>query len=301
MTGSAPDADEIVQETFTRALASPPSTGPSRNWLLSVAANLSRDHLRRRRRKAYVGAWLPSAIEAEAEPDGSNPERRYGLRESASFAFLLALEPLTSRQRAVLLLRDVFDLSVEETAAVLRMSHGALRGMHHRARAALGDYDEHRSVPDRERLDLVRSALERLASAVATGDPARVEAVLAEQATLHADGAGRFGAVRGVRGARPIARIAIFGGQRRAGVPTQTTVWENVNGAPALVVDSLPPPGADIAPRGVVSCDVNASGRITTLYVVASPEKLNALPRSEGLHLHQAHGQDQGRGDHPGQ
>src|SRR5499433_4019125 len=207
MTGSAPDADEIVQETFTRALASPPSTGPSRNWLLSVAANLSRDHLRRRRRKAYVGTWLPSAIEAEPEPETLDPERHYGLRESASFAFLLALEPLTSRQRAVLLLRDVFDLSVEETAAVLRMSHGALRVMHHRARAALADYDEQRNVPDRERLHLVRSALERLAAAVATGDPARVEAVLAEQATLRADGAGRFGAARQIlRGARAVAR-----------------------------------------------------------------------------------------------
>ena len=167
MTGSAADAEEITQESFTRALTSPPPDGVSRNWLLSVAANLSRDRLRRRKRAAYVGPWLPSAVEAEA--DASDPESRYGLRESASFAFLLALEPLSLRQRAVLLLRDVFDLSVEETAAALEMSAGAVRVMHHRARAALAGYDEQRAVPTRERLVLVRSALERLAAAVQGG------------------------------------------------------------------------------------------------------------------------------------
>src|SRR5215813_6684538 len=133
MTGSMADAEEISQETFTRALASPPGSVLGRNWLLSVAANLARDRLRRRKRAAYIGPWLPEAMEAEAEPGSVDPERGYGLRESASFAFLLALEPLTSRQRAVLLLRDVFDLSVEETAAILRMGEGAVRVMHHRA------------------------------------------------------------------------------------------------------------------------------------------------------------------------
>src|SRR5262249_45694384 len=219
MTGSAADAEEIVQETFTRALAPPPGTTVGPSWLLSVAANLSRDRLRRRKRMSYVGPWLPSAVEAEPEPETLHPERHYGLRESASFAFLLALEPLTSRQRAVLLLRDVFDLSVEETAAVLKMGPGAVRVMHHRARAALAGYDERRSLPTRERLGLVRRALERLADAVSTGDPAQVEAVLAEHAALHADGAGRFGAVRQiVHGAKTVARFALFGGQRFSGI-----------------------------------------------------------------------------------
>ena len=301
MTGSAADADEIAQETFTRALAAPPGTVLGRTWLLAVAANLARDRLRRRKRAAYVGPWLPEAVETEAEPDSADPERRYGLRESASFAFLLALEPLTSRQRAVLLLRDVLDLSVVETAAILRMGEGAVRVMHHRARAALAGYDEQRSIATRERLGMVRGALERLAAAVATGDPTRVEAVLAEQATLHADGAGRFGAVRQViRGAKGIARIALFGQQRLAGVPSRRSFRENVNGAPALVVDSLPPPGADIAPRVVLSCDVDHAGRITKLYVLAAPEKVRRLPRSEGLPLHEVHDQHQSEGDGPG-
>jgi RNA polymerase sigma-70 factor, ECF subfamily len=302
MTGGAADADEIVQETFTRAIASPPVTGVTRNWLLAVAANLSRDHLRRRKRASYVGPWLPSAVEAEETPETADPERRYSLRESASFAFLLALEPLTSRQRAVLLLRDVFDLSVEETAAALGMGEGAVRVMHHRARLALKGYDEHRSLPTPERLGLVRGALERLASAVATGDPSQVQTVLAEHATLYADGAGRFGAVRrAIRGAASIARLALFGQERRAGVPSRQSLWSNVNGGPALVVDADPPPGTDIAPRVVLSCDTDERGRITRLYVIAAPAKLTHLPASEGFGLHQVHDDPQRHGDRPGQ
>jgi len=302
MTGSVADAEEIAQETFTRALTAPPGAVLGRNWLFAVAANLARDRLRRRKRAGYVGPWLPEAMEAEAEPGSVDPEKRYGLRESASFAFLVALEPLTSRQRAVLLLRDVFDLSVEETASVLRMGAGAVRVMHHRARAALADYDEERIPEGRERLGLVRGALERLAAAVATGDPARVEEVLAEHATLHADGAGRFGAVRQlIRGARSVARFALFGQQRLAGIPSRRALLENVNGAPALVVDSSPPPGLDVAPRVVLTCDVDRAGRITTLYALAAPEKVARLLVSEGLGLHEVHHHGEGEHDHPRQ
>jgi RNA polymerase sigma-70 factor, ECF subfamily len=302
MTGSVADAEEIAQETFTRALAAPPGAVLGRSWIFSVATNLARDRLRRRKRAGYVGPWLPEAMEAEAEPGASDPERRYGLRESASFAFLVALEPLTSRQRAVLLLRDVFELSVEETAAVLRMGAGAVRVMHHRARSALAGYDEERIPDARERLGLVRGALERLAAAVASGDPARVEEVLAEHATLHADGAGRFGAVRQlVRGARSVARFALFGQRRLSGIPSRQSLVENVNGAPALVVDSAPPPGVDVAPRVVLTCDVDRAGRITTLYALAAPEKVARLPGSGGLGLHEVHHQGQGDGDGPGQ
>src|SRR5690242_18885613 len=79
MTGSMADAEEISQETFTRALAAPAGS-VGRNWLLSVAANIARDRLRRRKRAAYVGPWLPEAIETEADPGSADPERRYGLR-----------------------------------------------------------------------------------------------------------------------------------------------------------------------------------------------------------------------------
>ena len=102
-----------------------------------------------------------------------------------------------------------------------------------------------------------------------------------------------------LRGARTVARLALFGQQRRSGIPSRSALRENVNGAPALVVDSLPPPGVDVAPRVVLTCDVDPAGRITTLYVLAAPEKVARLSGSEGLPFHQVHHQGQGEGDGP--
>ena len=120
MTGSAADADDLVQDTFVRALEKPPSDmdAPLRPWLIKVAMNLSRDQLRRRRRREYFGPWLPSPVFTEGDDafpvdhtpvSESTAVTRYDLMESVSMAFLLALEALTPAQRAVLLLRDVFD------------------------------------------------------------------------------------------------------------------------------------------------------------------------------------------------
>src|SRR5215218_3543413 len=136
MTGNAADADEIVQETFVRAMEKPPRkiSEPWLPWLTTVAMNLSRDFLRRRRKIEYVGPWLPSPIpigdlqltEPAAE-NGQSHAARYDLRESVSIAFLLALEALTPAQRAALLLRDVFDYSTKEAATVLRMTEANLK------------------------------------------------------------------------------------------------------------------------------------------------------------------------------
>ena len=96
MTGNAADADDLVQETFVRAIEKPPlrTDQPMRPWLIRVAINLSRDLLRRRRRNGYVGPWLPSPVPTDEEspasyeppaPDTDSPCSRYDLKESISF------------------------------------------------------------------------------------------------------------------------------------------------------------------------------------------------------------------------
>jgi RNA polymerase sigma-70 factor (ECF subfamily) len=218
LTGSAADAEDVVQETFVRAMEKPPPRmdEPWRPWLARVALNLGADLLRRRRRRGYDGPWLPSVIETgEGELAGGEPADpssqhgpRYDLLESVSLAFLLALEALTPLQRAVLLLRDVFDYSVRETGAALGRSEANVKTTHLRARRAMAAYDRARIRPTRELQRETRRALEGFLDCLSRGDVKGIEALLAADVRQLSDGGGEFGAAR-----RPIvgaARVAGF-------------------------------------------------------------------------------------------
>ena len=277
MTGSTSDADDLLQETFARALASPPAdtTSPWRPWLVRVAVNLARDRLRRRKREPYVGPWLPAPIETgEEAADDVDPEQRYGLLESVTFAFLLACEALTSRQRAVLLLRDVLDYSVEETARALDLSVPNVKTTHHRARAAMEKYDAARRPPTRDAQEENRAALERFMAALVSGDLAKVEAVLDPDAVTINDTAGDYrAALRVVVGSSRVARLYL-GLMKK--VPPSKVELRTMNGLPAIVAEIAdPPPG--VAPRVVFRCDVGPGGRITEVHAVIARAKLRAI------------------------
>ena len=277
MTGNAADADDIVQETFVRVKTSPPARTdePWRPWLVRVAMNLAHDHLRKRRRTSYTGPWLPSPVETGDAHEGADQERRYGMLESITFAFLLAMEALRPRQRAVLLLRDVFEFSVAETAHGLGISEENVKTTHHRARAALEAYDRERCVPTHEAQERARAALERLMGAVGSADVRRIAEMLDEAARLLSDGGGRYrAALNPIVGADRIARF-LLGIQRFVqGMPV--VAWRMLNGLPALVVD-LPEAVEPNARRVVIRCDVAGGGRIVALHLVLAPEKLRAL------------------------
>src|SRR5262249_7892974 len=138
MTGNASDAGDLVQETFVKSLQHPQKRTdlPMRPWLDRGALSLGRDRLRSRRRR-QGGVCHPSPVPREEldtaqsfEPSAAetdSPMARYDMLESVSFAFLLALEALTPSQRAVLLLRDVFDYSTAETAEALGSSESGVK------------------------------------------------------------------------------------------------------------------------------------------------------------------------------
>ena len=277
MTGNAADADDIVQETFVRVKSSPPARTdePWRPWLVRVAMNLAHDRLRERRRASYVGPWLPSPVDTGEAQEGSDPELGYGMLESVTFAFLLAMEVLRPRQRAVLLLRDVFDFSVAETARALCISEGNVKTTHHRARAALAAYDRERCAPTHQAQDRARAALEHLLGAIGSADVKSIAAVLAETARLLADGGGRYrAALNAIVGADRIARFLL--GIQRFAQGTPVVAWRMLNGLPAVVVD-LPGAVEPNAPRVVFRCDADRDGRIVALHLVLAPEKLRAL------------------------
>jgi RNA polymerase sigma-70 factor (ECF subfamily) len=279
MTGSAADADDVRQETFARAIERPPprTDEDMRPWLARVAVNLSRDLLRRRKRQAYVGPWLPSPIDEDPPPDAPDAGAVYERREGAAYAFLVALESLSAGQRAVLLLRDVFDYSVRETADVLQMSETQVKVTHHRAKKKMGTGDPtERAAPSRESPN-ARAALERFLGALMTGDPASVEACLADGVSAVSDGGGEFtAALRPVRGKDRVTRF--FLGLQKKFHPQATFEVRNVNGGPALVAD-FESNVAGAAPRWVMRCETDALGQITEVHIVLATRKLTHVRR----------------------
>jgi RNA polymerase sigma-70 factor (ECF subfamily) len=283
LTGSAADADDIVQETFVRALSRPPARTdrPWRPWLVRVALNLGRDLLRKRRRRGYPGIWLPTPVPTEeGEPpsfdppvDADSPHARYDLLESISFAFLLALEALTPAQRAVLLLRDVLDYSVKEAAGALQMTEASVKTTHLRARRALAAYERDR--PPASRRSAAAQALERFLECLARGDAAGLESLLAEGVVGLGDGGGVYAASpRPLLGRDAVMRLYLATHRRLA--PTARVERRWFNGRAGLLIET---PGAPAgwAPRLVMLVDLDAEGRIARIYSVLAPAKLAAL------------------------
>lgn len=285
MTGNAADADEIVQDTFVRAMEHPPArtNEPLRPWLVKVAMNLSRDVLRRRRRHEYVGPWLPSPVDTDQEQppsheptmdDGRTLEDRYDLIESVSFAFLLALERLTPTQRGVLLLRDVFDYSVKETGDALDLSEANVKTTHHRARQAMSEYGRQRRPQTAGVQADTHRALARFLECLEANDVAGVEALLADEVRTLTDGGGEFrAALRPIVGRDKVTRFFFAVSRVRQQHAVQPL---SLNALPAALVDVAPGPDR-VAPRTTLQIELDAAGRIARIYSVSATRKLAAL------------------------
>jgi RNA polymerase sigma factor (sigma-70 family) len=292
ITGSTADADDVLQETFLRAWQhAPEQLDNARRWLMRVAINASRDVLRRRKRRHYIGPWLPEPIDTSSdvppsyEPvvEGQTLEGRYDLMESASLAFLQALEGLTSTQRAVLLLCDVFDYSAGEVGAVLDVSEDNVRQIHRRARRAMESYEPHRTLPTATNRARTEHALERFLALLADGDVAGIEHMLTADVKATTDGGGEFtAALTPIVGAAAVARLfARLAASRDGGV---TVAIRSINLFPAAVLDFAASPGRR-PHRIALSMDVDANGLIAAVRVIASSQKLASLDSGDGDRL----------------
>jgi RNA polymerase sigma-70 factor (ECF subfamily) len=282
MTGSAADAEDVVQETFARALAHPPARrdAPWRPWLVRVALNLAKDELRRRKRRAYKGPWLPEPIEdgewAEPSHEPATTAGRYELLESVSFAFLLALEALSPAQRAVLLLRDVFEYTGAETAAALDLSEANVRVLHHRARKAMAAYDSTRRPPAPERNRETLEVMARFMKSWGERDVPAMEALLAEDIVTLNDTNGRYPAAGvPVVGRNKVARFHMGIADLRKTLPRFEV--RILNGAPGVLALWDPPPDDRFAPAYFTQAELDADGRIRRIYTLLAPEKLARL------------------------
>jgi RNA polymerase sigma-70 factor, ECF subfamily len=301
MTGSAADADDILQETFVRLLQKPPAnTGePLRPWLARVLVNLSRDVLRRRRRQGYTGQWLPAPFETENNEDPSavpglaagdhasdsaNPSARYEMLESVSFAFLLALELLTPTQRAVLLLRDVFDFNVAEAAGVLRMTEQNVKTTHHRARRVMREYEEKRFVPRRSLVEKTGRVVGQLVEFLTSRDTEAAARLLAANVVCVSDGGGEFFAARvPVVGRAKVALMLSNLSRATAGFNSKNRAVE-LNGMFAVATErENAPPG--FAGKLATLFQLDDEGLIERIYFVMASRKLRALPAVGGAEV----------------
>ena len=284
ITGSPSDADDIVQETFLRAVQHEPQAREDgwRGWLARVASNLSIDALRRRKRRDYPGQWLPGVFETgdEASSPGYeivsselDTEHRYDLMESVSMAFMLALERLTPRQRAVLILRDVFDYTVQETAAALQLTPTNVKVTHHRARAAMEQYEGRRVIPTPEHQQAAGQKLAQFLTHMANNDVQAVEAMLADDVRFIGDGGGEYPtALNVIKGRAAVLRLLFGLAAKRAVVRIAVRM---LNGEPAVIAET--DPASRYAPRFVLRLDLDPNGHVREIHNIVAPAKITAV------------------------
>jgi RNA polymerase sigma-70 factor (ECF subfamily) len=268
MVGTVADAEDILQDSFIRWQQASDSTIRSpKAFLITIVSRLCINHLQSARvqHEEYVGEWLPEPL---ATDPGSDPSGVLRADESVSMAFLVMLERLTAVERAVFLLREVFDHKYSEIAAALGLSEANCRQILRRAR-------EHvRAVRPRFRASAREhdALLERFRQAAGSGDTNQLLALLSDDVVLHADGGGKATAVPNlIHGADRVVRAIVRGLSKLVPRDLVQRIVQ-INGASGVV--NYYPNGQ---PHSVLTMDANA-GRIRAIYIVTNPEKLARLP-----------------------
>jgi RNA polymerase sigma-70 factor (ECF subfamily) len=266
MLGTTGEAEDVVQEAFVRwheadrsAVRSPAA------FLTTVVTRLAIDRLRsaERRRVEYVGPWLPEPLVSEVDPAGVVSEA-----EQLSLALLATLERLNPVERAVFLLRDVFDFDYAEIADTVGKEEANCRQIGRRARRRVGEPVRRYRVTREEEDELLRA----FAAAAEGGDVERLAGLLARDAVLWADGGGRVkAALQPLYGATRIARFSIAIASKEP--PEVRTRPVRVNGDPGFQTDTA------AGPRGVVAFEL-AEGLIVGIRIVVNPDKLRHLAKA---------------------
>ncbi|WP_062994668.1 RNA polymerase sigma-70 factor [Nocardia mikamii] len=263
MLGSAADAEDVLQETWLRWVdVDLDEVRDQRAYLVRIVTRQALTRLRTlgRRKESYVGPWLPEPL--LTAPDVAEDVE---LADSVSMAMLLVLETLAPTERAVFVLREVFDLSYDEIAAAVDKTSAAVRQIAHRARAHVAARRPRGAVS----ADESRRAVEAFQHAIETGDLQNLVDMLAPDVVLLGDGGGVVQAVlRPIAGADRVARALRTGLPRLRAEATVEAV--QINGCPALIVR------IDGRIDDVVAMRLD-DGRITGLYVVRNPEKLSRV------------------------
>jgi RNA polymerase sigma-70 factor (ECF subfamily) len=273
MLGSASEAEDVVQDAWLRyAGADRSDLRSTEAFLTTIVTRLCLDRLKSARaaREQYVGPWLPEPILTDTRPE---PEQAASLAESLTLAFMVLLETLSAEERAVFLLREVFEYSYAEIAPMLETTEANCRQLFHRARTRVA---ERRPRFDADRAEK-RELVGRFVSALQAGDAGALTTLLAEDVGFWGDGGGKVTAARHPIFGQGAVTSLLIGIRRTAaatGIPIDrvTLTVFDVNHEPAVLIR------IDDRLDSVYACDV-AEGRIAAIRVVRNPDKLAFIER----------------------
>lgn len=235
MMGSAMEAEDIVQEAYLHYRAAPPdSIGALKSYLMTIVHHLCLDHLKsaKSQRENYIGPWLPEPIITGDSASPTSPLSQLTERESISMAFLVLLESLSPLERAVFLLREVFEYEYSEIAQITGREETACRQLFSRAKKRLVEHRPRFPASPEAHAKMVGKFME----ACLAGDIGGLTSLLAEDVTAWSDGGGMIaGAPRyPIQGRDKVARTMIsLLGQAPQGTSFQVV---EANGLPALLV-----------------------------------------------------------------
>jgi RNA polymerase sigma-70 factor, ECF subfamily len=266
MLGSVADAEDAVQETYLRwrrTTENGKEIHAPKAWLTTTISRVCLDQLgsARVKREQYIGPWLPEPL-VGASPDVAETVADF---DSLSLAFLVLLESLSPKERAVFLLHDVFGYDFASVGDIVGESDAYCRQLAKRARAHMAER--------RPRFEADQAQRERLTAdflrAVSDGDmPALIE-TLTDDVTVFSDGGGKVNAAR-----KPVVgrdKVALFLTNLARLAPDGTSFRvEPINGQPGIVTL------VDGVVRNVVTFDFADSG-IRTIYIVVNPDKLRPV------------------------
>jgi RNA polymerase sigma-70 factor (TIGR02957 family) len=262
MLGSAADAEDVVQETWLRwAGVDQGEVHDPRAYLVRIVTRQALNRLRSvsRRREEYIGEWLPEPL--LTSPDAAEDAE---LAENVSIAMLTVLETLGPAERAVFVMREVFETPYHEIAEVVGKSPATVRQIAHRAREHVASRRPRMQVDQAQQL----AAVEKFMAAISTGDVQGLVEVLAPDVVLISDGGGQVAAIRKpITGAERVVAFLV----RAAQFPdfVATTAW--LNGMPGARIDV----GGGATAVSLVVED----GRITRIYAIRNPDKLGWLDK----------------------
>jgi RNA polymerase sigma-70 factor (ECF subfamily) len=267
MLGSAADAEDVLQESWLRwADVDQSQVRDPRAYLIRVVTRQALNRLRTlsRSREEYVGEWLPEPLLT-----GPDVAEDVELAESVSIAVLTVLETLGPTERAVFVLREVFDMPYGEIAEAIRKSPVTVRQIARRAREHVTARRPRMRVGRPEQ----QAVVERFLAALGTGQLQELMEIMAPDVVLIADGGGIAAAVLApIHGAEPVARLLASANQSAAAFAT-TTVW--LNGAPAGLIEI----DGEVAATSLAV----ENGRVTRIYVMRNPRKLTRLDQPAEL------------------